>query len=114
MRTVGKAPARERNDLIALRTCEFQPGRPYPRSRASALLLHLLDELHKLGHGVQAQQGQEPAIECVQLCRWTALRQLEQADRFLRKRIHQSGNPASRTSRYTLDYNIVHAHEYRQ
>src|SRR5882762_4617079 len=106
--TVGKAPAGECKNVITLRSREFKPRRPYPRGWASAFLLHLLDELHKLGHGVQAQQGQEPAIEGIQLSRWAALRQLEKADRLFWKRIHQSGNPADCSSRYTLDHHIIH------
>ena len=59
-RAGGKALAREGNDFIALLSNKFKPGRPYAGGRAAALLLHLLDQLHKLRHGVQAQQGQEP------------------------------------------------------
>ena len=105
---------RERNDVIALRASEFKPGRPYPRGRASTLFLHLFDELYKLGHGIQAQQGQEPTVKGVQLRRWSTLCQVEEAHRFFRKCVHESRDPAGRACSDTLDNHIVHANEYRQ
>ena len=40
---------------------EFQPGRPYTRGWAPALLLHLLDELHKLEHRIRRSKGRNQA-----------------------------------------------------
>ena len=75
------------------------------------MLLNKLDELNKLRHGIEAQQGQKPVVELFQFHGESAAGQLEQAHRLVGKCIHQPGNPANCPGSHAFHQYIVHANE---
>ena len=75
------------------------------------LLLHELDELHELGHGVHAQQGEEPAVEFRRLGRLAAQGGLIQGHGFAGKGVDEAGNPAHGPGAQALDNGVIHADE---
>src|SRR6185312_7942361 len=84
-------------------------------SRTTAgLLLHPLDELYELRHGVQTQQRKEPAIELECLLCLALSREVIEFDGLRRVRVDEAGDPADGASADGFDDDIVNAHAEAQ
>ena len=90
---------------------EFHAGCADARGADAGLLLHPLDELHELWHGVHAEQGKEPAVEFECFLALAGLREIEELDRLCRVGVDETGDPALGSGVDAFDENVVDADE---